>query len=77
MDDVLYGSDEVERVLEPVVGVVDDAAVFVLRDFVAVNEPLQRSEVPFCIGFLKYITKGEKTQIRPDRLRCGHCCVKN
>ena len=39
MDDTFYGCDEVPGVVEPAVGVVDDAAVFVLCDFVAVDEP--------------------------------------
>ena len=41
MDDAFYGCDEVAGVLEPAVGVVDDAAVSVLLDFVAVNEPFE------------------------------------
>ena len=39
MDNTLYRCDEVAGVLKPAVGVVDDAAVFVLFDFVTVDEP--------------------------------------
>ena len=41
MDDAFYCRDEVAGVPEPAVGVVDDAAVFVLCDFVAVDEPFE------------------------------------
>ena len=41
IDDPLYRSDEVAGVVEPAVGVVDDTAVFVLLDFVTVDEPFE------------------------------------
>ena len=42
VDDARNCCDEVARVSEPTVWVVDDAAVWVGLDLVAVNEPLQR-----------------------------------
>ena len=42
MDDALYCDDDVTRISEPAVWVVDDAAVWVGLNLVAVNEPLQR-----------------------------------
>ena len=52
MDDAFYRCDEVAGVVEPAVGVVDDAAVFVLLDFVTVDEPFQWGsavdDVPMC-----------------------------
>ena len=41
MDDARYGGDEVAGVLEPAVWVVEDAAVCVFLDFVAVDEPFE------------------------------------
>ena len=41
MDDTLDCGDEVAGVVEPAVWVVDDAAVFVLLDFVTVDEPFE------------------------------------
>ena len=37
----LYGCNEIARVLEPTIWIVDDAAAFVLRNFVAVDKPFQ------------------------------------
>ena len=52
MDDVLYGGDELARVLEPTVWIVGDTAFPILFNFVTVNEPFQwRSavdNVPMC-----------------------------
>ena len=41
MDDAFYRCDEVAGVLEPAVWVVEDAAVWVFLDFVAVDEPFE------------------------------------
>ena len=52
IDNPLYGGDEVAGVVEPAVGVVDDAAVSVLLNFVTVDEPFQWGsavdDVPMC-----------------------------
>ena len=55
MNNTLYCCDEVAGVLEPAVGIADDAAGSVLLDFVAVDGPLQRS---LTIDYIPYASSG-------------------